>query len=127
MTFKILLIDDDLMINIIHRKIIGSFYKGCETQLFKNGLEAIQYVSQNENVNFLIFLDINMPVMDGWGVLEAIKEHFNTNLIQVVVLSSSIDIEDREKAKSYNFVIDFISKPLRKERLSQIQGYLVEL
>ena len=125
MGLQVLLIDDDIMINLIHRKIIGSFFRDSEIAVFNNGKEALNYLKDNENVNFLIFLDLNMPIMDGWVFLKEINQHFNTNFIQVVVVSSSIDKVDREIAMSYNFVLEYISKPLQKEYLLSVQNQLV--
>lgn len=63
--------------------------------------------------------------MDGWGVLNKINQQLNNNFIQVIVVSSSIDKEDRDLAISYKFVHDYISKPLKKENLFQLQMNLV--
>jgi CheY-like chemotaxis protein len=62
----------------------------------------------------VILLDINMPIMDGWDFLEWFKE-FKENLVKAIpifMVSSSIDWRDIEKAKSYEEVIDYMSKPL---------------
>jgi CheY-like chemotaxis protein len=72
----------------------------------------------------LIFLDLNMPVMGGWEFLD----HFNSpefsefNTIKVVVLSSTIDPEDLEKAKQYPMVIDFLSKPITRSMLEYLKN-----
>jgi CheY-like chemotaxis protein len=93
----------------------------------KNGQDALIYFdtlkTNNSTKPQLIFLDLNMPVMDGWEFLDsfitsAYSEFHDT---KVIILSSTIDPEDIEKSKHYPMVIDFLSKPISKEMLEYLK------
>jgi CheY-like chemotaxis protein len=93
---------------------------------FDNGEEARKYFSENagnpEKLPDVILLDINMPIMDGWDFLEwykVNKEGF-ARKIPVFMVSSSIDWRDIERAKSYDSVMDYISKPLTEGNFFEI-------
>ena len=124
---SVLLVEDDPITILVCDRIMkmNSFaekVKSCE-----NGKYALDYlkdvsVREPENSPQIIFLDINMPVMNGWDFLEE-YENLKTTLPvlpRIFILSSTVDPEDYNKAKSYTSVEDFISKPLSKENLDSI-------
>jgi CheY-like chemotaxis protein len=121
---SVLLIDDDNIFNFLNKKIIEyeNFARKVSSQVNPGkALEELRQLYQSENEKFpeMIFLDINMPVMDGWEFLEEF-EKFPENILEkckVFILSSSIDPRDIEKSKTYKTVKDFISKPLSPEIL----------
>lgn len=117
----IILIDDNAATNFFHKVIIDKANCAEQCIAFQSGQEALSYLKNLENRDFikpdLIFLDINMPGMDGWQFLE----HYN-NLeknqqakVVVVMLTTSLNPADREKAKTMNLVYGFLNKPLTKE------------
>lgn len=132
MSLKILLVDDDEMILFLHKMVIEMSGQSVETTNFENGKKVFDYLNSNYSVteNYLILLDINMPEMDGWGFLDAIQAMPYAFTIKVVMVSSSIDIADRNKAMQYRQVIDYIEKPLDDEmwariiKLPQLSGIL---
>jgi CheY-like chemotaxis protein len=65
----------------------------------------------------LLFLDINMPVMDGWGLLDIIHREDFDKKIEVIMVTSSVDQRDKDKAASYSKIINFVEKPLNKASL----------
>lgn len=92
----------------------------------KNGQEAINYISKSltekETLPDVIFLDINMPVMNGWEFLEA-YEKLGSKIkkkSKLYVVSSSIDSNDKAKAKKYKTVTDYIIKPVSIDQLKQL-------
>ncbi len=120
---EILLIDDDFVTLRLHKIAIQKAELAADPQTFFNGKEAIEYIVKNENnndKNYLIFLDINMPVMNGWGFLDYVTEHNFTQNMSVVMASSSVDMADKQKAESYNCVVGFIEKPLSKTAISNL-------
>lgn len=126
----ILCVDDDPITLMLCKKVITktSFTNNIITA--KNGEEAIQYfdkiVNQEENqIPQLVFLDLNMPVMDGWEFLDSFNtDKYSEIKTKIVVLSSTIDPEDYQKSKTYPMVIDFLSKPITLEMLNYLQTKL---
>ncbi len=115
---KIWVIDDDPIYQIIVKKIIEKSEMFTEIYSFKNGKDAIDNLyksSENsESVPDIILLDINMPIMDGWEFMEElglIKTNFNNEIV-VYIVSSSIAIEDKNKSKSYENILGYLSKPI---------------
>ena len=111
-------IDDDMIYQIIIRKIIkkSTLFSGIST--FSNGNEALNalknILENNEILPDIILLDINMPIMDGWEFMEEImlmKSQINKQ-IAFYIVSSSIAVEDKHKAKTYPDILGYLSKPV---------------
>ncbi len=68
----------------------------------------------------MVLLDINMPIMDGWEFLDAVYEQGLESNMKVIVLTSSVDILDMEKAKKYDNIICFEQKPLTVDKVGAI-------
>ena len=97
---------------------------------FTDGAEAMTFLKANINndqeLPDVIFLDINMPVMDGYGFMQQ-YESLIPNLakkITVYILSSSVDLVDFDKTKKSNQVTDYIVKPIRDNQLTRILAEL---
>ncbi|MBA4848835.1 response regulator [Emticicia sp. BO119] len=127
---KLLCIDDDTTTLMLIKMVIekASFAKEVVTAM--NGKEALEFyhnllkepADKRADYPQLIFLDLNMPVMGGWEFLD---EFVNTLLPQfpatkVVVLSSSANPVDKEKAKQYDIIIGYISKPITADLLKML-------
>ena len=122
------IIDDDTVYVNLVKKIIET-KKLCENLLvFSDGKQSIDYFEallQNldaENIPEIIFLDLNMPVMDGWEFLERftkIKNKFG-KVITLYVVSSSINPIDVTRAKSLSSVKDYLIKPINIAELENI-------
>ena len=121
MKMETLIIDDDSVMCYLHKRICGKVNAGtvntfCEPQ------KAIEFLrkSDSEDRRRLILLDINMPEMSGWDVLNILDTlPFKTSLY-IVLVTSSIDKVDIEKAKDYPLVRKFVSKPLRQTKLEEL-------
>ena len=110
---KVLIVDDDRIILFLHQIIIKESGISTTPLLFGNGQEAFNYLqSELPGKDAIIFLDLNMPVMDGWELLDALYQPPYLNHIQVVLVTSSIDPKDREKAKKYPMVKLYLEKPM---------------
>lgn len=123
---RIALIDDDPIINLIHTKIITKS-TDCQVVAYTNAQHAVEQFgmwldTEPDQLPDVIFLDINMPVMDGWEFLEVFQKMSDAahRHCRVFMLTSSIDSHDMEKSKRYQSVYDFISKPLTAEKLIAI-------
>ena len=100
--------------------------------IFSNGEEAIHYLKKNaadgSSIPDIIFLDINMPVMNGWQFLEEYA-HLRSDLqknITIYMVSSSVDEYDIRKSKEFKTVSDYIIKPIQKEKFSQVLSSYAE-
>ena len=126
---SVLLIDDDPIFNMINTRIILSAKVTTRIKSYLYASEALDELKQSINTGSLefpdvIFLNINMPDMDGWEFLEELKQlpEFNLNKCKVCILTSSIDQGDIQKSKGYEIVYDFIIKPLSVDKLGKFRS-----
>ena len=133
----ILCVDDDPITLMLCKMVISRSDFAKEIITAQNGEEALNYFDDLKLNNLgneinkyplLIFLDLNMPVMGGWEFLDHFsQEEYRTQFkdCKVIVLSSTIDPDDINKAKTYPMVLDFLSKPISKEMLEGLKMILV--
>jgi CheY-like chemotaxis protein len=122
----VMLIDEDEIDNIINQKIIESNNFSEQVIVFQTGNEALDFLATNhtdaEKLPELIFLDINMPIMDGFQFLEEF-EKLPTQVLdkcKIIMLSSSISPRDIDRAASNRFVKKYLNKPLNSRYLQAI-------
>ncbi|MBB6459643.1 response regulator [Flammeovirga kamogawensis] len=124
--YNILLVDDDEASNIYSEIIIKQTGLVNKFAICKNGENALEYLLKiegylNDSSVFtpdLIFLDINMPIMNGMELLFEIDKHAIP--VNVVMLTTSILEEDVQKALKYPFVKGFMNKPIKQEGLNDV-------
>lgn len=122
------IIDDDEIYLFSVKKVIELNNLSDKVLEFKNGQEAIDFFSKNHKDEHalpdVIFLDINMPVMNGWEFLEEFKkiQPAMSKSISLFVVSSSVDKSDVDKAKSLTPVQDYLTKPITANQLKSIYG-----
>lgn len=126
---SVLLVDDDEATNFINKLLIHKFDLTDELIIVNNGKEAIEFLQKRKvedvmnsgSMPELILLDINMPVMDGFGFLETFKalDLSQKDKIVIAVLTTSLNPKDQEKVKSFG-ISDFLNKPLSKMTLQNL-------
>ncbi|WP_186756800.1 response regulator [Echinicola salinicaeni] len=106
---KIVLIDDDPISTFVTESLIARYIKKpCKIFKFERAKEALQKIYMI-NPNYL-FLDLNMPEMNGWDFLESFST--DKSNAEIYILSSSVDKRDINKAYTYAQVKKYLSKPL---------------
>ncbi len=122
----VLLVDDDNACNFFNRRLLKNKHSITQVQEARNGRDAIAIIKQaaeaNQPLPNLIFLDLNMPVMSGWEFLNEFKKLPDAVKQQVVIiiLSSSINPDDKARAKTYTEVAAYENKYLTDESLARI-------
>jgi CheY-like chemotaxis protein len=118
---KVMLIDDNSMENFINKRLIESCDFSAEVIVCSSGQEALKHL-QSGNIPSLIFLDINMPEMDGFQFLdmfESLEDKIHRTC-KVVMLSTSESFKDLNRANKNRFVKKFLNKPLTVDVLKAI-------
>ncbi len=122
----VLLVDDDNACNFFNRRLLKNKHSITQVQDARNGRDALAIIKQaaeaNQPLPNLIFLDLNMPVMSGWEFLNEFKKLPDAVKQQVVIiiLSSSINPDDKARAKTYAEVAAYENKYLNDESLARI-------
>ena len=122
----IALVDDDKIFQLIASRSIKATQFAGKILQFNNGSEAIQYLEEHaEDENALpdlLFLDINMPLVDGWMFMEdyiSLKSRIN-KIIQIYMISSSIDPKDVERAKAIREIKEYVTKPVSQQKFAEL-------
>ncbi|MCC5930917.1 MAG: response regulator [Cyclobacteriaceae bacterium] len=121
MNKKFLIIDDDPIIRILIQKMIEVLDESVNCYPYENGetgLSALKALETSADTIFVL-LDINMPVLDGWGVLDGLR-NMKFNNLQLYIVTSSTDESDIIKAKEYPFIRKFYHKPILNENIIEI-------
>lgn len=124
---QVYLIDDDPTFNFITKLLLKKISFAEDVVDFSDASEALARLQNNAAVSRLmpdlIFLDLNMPGMDGWDFLDVYKTLPSSFLqhCKLYILTSSIDPSDKSKSLSYQCVTDFITKPLALEKVIRIK------
>lgn len=121
---KVMIVDDDEIHNYLFEKRIRNIGLSEHVRAFTSGREAIQDILKErdspENLPDVIFLDLQMPGMNGWDFLVLFEEALPLSIrekIAVFMLSSSILPRDIEQAKALTYVKEYIQKPLMEDEL----------
>lgn len=117
------IIDDDAIFVLVFTKILSNIDNFNKIDSIKNGLLALQELknldAKNEKLPDIIFLDLNMPVLDGWQFLDEIENLPFKEKLNIHVISSTIDFKEIDKSKRYKTVKSFIQKPTSAKELMQ--------
>lgn len=126
----VMLIDDNEIDNFINLKMLENTFFSERIFVHTNGKSALEFLQnlvrqgQKDEILFpeIIFLDLNMPVMDGYQFADEFEKIQNSFIerTKIVVLTTSLNLQDVEKSKKYSRIIKYINKPLTKLSLESI-------
>lgn len=123
---QVLLIDDDIPTNFINKMTLEDIDCAEHIQVCQTGNAALEFLTTEKEGGYprpeLIFLDINMPGMNGWEFIEEYKKLPDNQKgdIIIIMLTTSINPQDEENARKSGIVNDFKNKPLTRDLLTGI-------
>ena len=106
---RILLVDDDADDQLFFRDAINEVHESLDCEIANNGLEAIKHIETPPPPD-LIFLDLNMPVMNGYQCLEILKKEDRYKHIPVIIFTTSNNMQDINRAREMGAHL-FFTKP----------------
>lgn len=121
---EMLLVDDDKFFTLMAKTMVTKMGLHSSPKAFENGFVALEYLKNNytPQEKYLIFLDINMPIMNGWEFLEGIDEvGGSSDNIFVVMVSSSVDYVDIQRALTHPYVREYLIKPLSIQNITDLK------
>lgn len=129
-----MLVDDDEATNFLHKMVLKKSGICDEIHTALNGKEALDYVLakgkyESRTKPNIIFLDINMPVMDGWEFIESFKS-LDDNIkkdIMIAMLTTSFNPDDRIKAEAIPEITIIRNKPLSYDAIAEIEKIYTDL
>ena len=123
---NVIIIDDDSINNYLSETIIHLDFPEAEIHIFTDPQAGLDYLHTEYTMTTpnktVLFLDINMPVLSGWDILEIFKNYPDTikNQFEIYMFTSSIAFEDKQRANDNSLVSGFIEKPLSASQLEII-------
>ncbi len=129
--YSVMLIDDNEIDNLINQKMIeaASITQHIYTHTgARSAIEFLKNIEKLEDISAkilpdVIFLDIDMPLMDGFQFLDEFEKLLDStkNKCKIVMLTSSINPQDVNKSKEYTYVKKYINKPLSQDNLEKLE------
>jgi len=124
----IMIIDDDNLDQLLYKRIINRSIDVEKILTFQSAIDALAYLKSSDREAIdVIFLDINMPKMNGFEFLERATSELGCNFAGcvIVMLTTSLNPADEERAKSFKAVKAYLSKPLTEEDLEEVARLVI--
>jgi len=123
---NIFLVDDDHIYQFTAKKTLEAMGVGDHVSVFMDGEAALKFIqshlSDKDALPDVIFLDINMPIMDGWQFVEEFRKLELGKEVALYMVSSSVDETDLKRSKEYTVINDYIIKPVGRNRFQELLG-----
>jgi CheY-like chemotaxis protein len=124
MSKKVAIIDDDEIFQFTTKIKFEKLGLVEDVMIFNDGEEAIQFIQSGnkEDMPEILLLDINMPIVDGWDFLELFEKvpKEKKQMMEILMLSSSINPDDVKRAEANAYVVDYITKPISDADVKKI-------
>ena len=121
---KILIVDDDMVYRFVASRMMSIIDSSLAIEESENGQKGLANLEnqKDSDLRTVVLLDINMPILDGWGFLEQLKKDsfYQLSQLEIYMVSSSTNESDILKAKQFDFIKGFIHKPLSEENIRAI-------
>ncbi len=121
---KIFIIDDDLLSTFLTQSMLSLENNTLDVHTFLSGADALEILETSSDADMpdIIFLDLNMPFMEGWDFLDELQKlqpELNKKCA-IYILTSSVDPSDIIKMKTYPVVTELLHKPMQAEEIQAI-------
>jgi CheY-like chemotaxis protein len=116
---NVIFIDDDEDLNFLQERMCSRCKAVNHYYIASSALQTLQYLSETSVAPDIIFVDINMPLMNGFQFIEEFERNYLQKFpdTQLYVLSSSVRSDDQRRSLAYRSVKDFLIKPLTEDQL----------
>jgi CheY-like chemotaxis protein len=121
---RVVLIDDNRASNFLHQCLVEELALSDEVIVFQNGQQALQYWTNPGNQYLpgsgkdLVLLDVNMPIMNGWELLDELEKNHSDYLCQNTVVMLTTCLQDSDTAHARNQITrGVLEKPLDEEKV----------
>lgn len=130
----VLLVDDNPSTNFLNRKLLADIAPDTAVFDLEDAMDLLHFIKNEKKFKSgcpkpgIIFLDINMPKMDGFEFLqeyERLKEDLKKDIL-IVILTTSIWSKDKKKAFDSQYIYDFVEKPLTQEKYARIESFYLK-
>lgn len=116
---KILIIDDDNFFTLLFEQSIKNLRSDCEVITFENGKKGLDYIVE-KGLPDIIFLDLNMPVMDGFIFLQNMGKRTDLEKTKIYMVSAVVDEDDKKDIEDIGIIEELLTKPVEEDLLMKI-------
>lgn len=117
---NVMLIDDSKVDNFVNSKVLELSEKAENIQVYDDAYKALEYLDTTSVFPDVIFLDIYMPIMNGFDFLEDFTKLKKRGSTKIYLLSSAYDNLEIKKLKKYDWISGYIVKPLTHETIESL-------